>query len=86
MQWTELRDSYPHQWLVVEAVEAHSASGRRELDALALVDAFNDGVSALRAYLRLHRQAPERELYVLHTDREALDIVERSWLGLRSAR
>lgn len=85
MQWTELRHHYPHQWLVVEAVKAHSARGRRELEELALVDAYGDGESALRTYLRLHRQAPERELYVVHTDREALDIAERSWLGLRSA-
>jgi hypothetical protein len=85
MRWTELRQHYPHQWLVVEAVEAHSTAGHRELGQLALVDAFGEGEAALRAYLRLHRQAPERELYVLHTDREALDITERTWLGLRSA-
>jgi hypothetical protein len=85
MQWTELRQHYPHRWLVVEAVEAHSVSGRRELEELALVDVFSDGEAALRSYLKLHRLAPERELYVAHTDREILEIAERSWLGLRSA-
>jgi hypothetical protein len=83
MRWTELREHYPHRWLVVEAVEAHSAAGHRELGELALVDAFGDGEAALRAYLRLHRQVPEREIYVLHSDREALDITERTCLGLR---
>jgi hypothetical protein len=85
MQWTELRRHYPHQWLVVEATEAHSVPGRRELEELALVDVYDDGEAALRAYLKLHRQAPDRELYVAHTDREVLEVTERSWLGLRSA-
>jgi hypothetical protein len=34
-------------------------------------------------YVQRHRQAPDREFYVLHTDRETLDITERRWLGIR---
>lgn len=85
MTWQEVRRHHPHQWIVVEAVRARSEGGRRELDELAVVDAFSDGEAAMRAYLRLHREAPERELYVLHSDREELEITERSWLGLRPA-
>lgn len=85
MTWQEIRGHYPHQWLVVEALEARSEQGRRELDDLAVVDALSDGEAAFRAYLKLHRSAPERELYVLHTDREEPDITERTWLGLRTA-
>ena len=39
----------------------------------------------MKGYLQLHHQSPERELYVLHTDREVLDITERRWLGIRGA-
>lgn len=85
MQWTDIRRHYPHQWLLVEALLAHSDSGKRQLDELAVVDAFSDGESALRAYLRIHRDAPVRELYVIHSDREELEITERTWLGLRTA-
>lgn len=85
MKWAELREQYPHRWVVAEALEAHSEPGRREIEELAVVDSFGDGEAALRAYLRIHRRAPERELYVLHTDREVLEIAERSWLGLRTA-
>jgi len=45
---------------------AHSNSGKRRLDELAVVDAFPDRETALRAYLRLHRDAPLWELYVVH--------------------
>ena len=85
MRWTEIRQSYPHQWLVIEAIQARSQQGHRHLDEIAVVKAFPDGEAALRSYLSLHRVAPERELYVLHTDREELDITERTWLGLRTA-
>jgi hypothetical protein len=37
----------------------------------------------MQRYQELHQEAPERELYVLHTDREVLDIRERRWLGVR---
>lgn len=85
MNWPEIRRQYPHQWLLVEALLASSHSGMRELEEIAVVDTFAESESAMRAYLKLHRRAPERELYVVHTDRAELDIEERSWLGLRAA-
>ncbi|HEV3457846.1 MAG TPA: hypothetical protein VHG32_14880 [Thermoanaerobaculia bacterium] len=85
MKWKELRSQFPHQWLVVEALDARSEHGKRLLEELAVVDRYPDGESAMRAYLRLHRLAPERELYVLHTDRDALEITEQRWLGIRAA-
>jgi hypothetical protein len=85
MRWAEVRRQFPHQWLLVEALAARSESGRREVEELAVVESFSTSEAALRTYLRLHRLAPERELYVLHTDRNELDIAERFWLGLRTA-
>ena len=86
MQWPEIRQYYPHQWLLVEAITAHSVSGKRILEQLAVVDTFPDSVTAMKRYTQLHRDAPERELYVFHTNRETLDIVERHWLGIRGLR
>ena len=85
MRWIDIRRHYPHQWLLVEALLAYSKSGRRHLDEMAVVDAFADGETALRAYLKLHHDAPMRELYVVHSDREELEITEHSLLGLRTA-
>lgn len=85
MTWTDIRRHYPHQWLLIEALLAHSKAGKRLLDELAIVDAFSDGEKALRAYLRLHRDAPLRELYVVRSDHEELEITERYSPGLRIA-
>jgi len=85
VKWTEVRSQFPHQWLVIEALDARSELGKRLLEELAVVDHCPDGESAMRTYLKLHRQAPDRELYVLHTDRENLEITEQNWLGIRAA-
>lgn len=86
MKWKEVRQHYPHQWLLVEAIRAYSGANRRVVEDLAVVGPFSDSASALQRYNELHRQDPQRELYVLHTDREHLDIRERHWLGIRGAR
>lgn len=86
MRWQEIRNHHPRQWLLVEAIEARSESGKRILEQLAVVHAFPDSASAMQAYARLHRQAPERELYVFHTSRETLDLPERRWLGIQPGR
>jgi hypothetical protein len=85
MQWQEIRERYPHQWLLTEAITAHSAGGERFVDDLAVIETCPDGLAAMKAYRELHRRDPQRELYVLHTDRERLEITEQRWLGIRVA-
>jgi hypothetical protein len=85
MQWKEIRERFPHQWLLVEAVEAHSTEGKRILDDIAVLQSFSDWPTAMEDYKKLHRKDRQRELYVLHTDRERLEIGEIRWLGLRVA-
>ena len=83
MGWQEVRRAYPHQWLLVQALEARSEHERRIVEQMSVVDAFPDSPSAMRRYMVLHRRSPEREFYVLHTDREAPDIHERIYVGPR---
>lgn len=84
MVWSEIREAYPHQWLIVEALEAHTTpENRRMLDRLAVIDTCSDGSAAMQRYRELHRQYPLREFYFVHTDREELEIYERRWLGVR---
>jgi hypothetical protein len=83
MTWSEVRQHFPEQWLLVEATRAHSEANRRILDELAVLDSFPTSKSAMESYLGLHRQMPQRELFVLHTSRENLDIEEIRWLGIR---
>jgi len=38
---------------------------------------------ALAEYKKIHRNYPTRELYVVHTSKKELEILERKWLGVR---
>ncbi len=85
MKWSEIRRHYPEQWLLIEAIEAHSEADQRLLDDIAVVATFPDSGVAMKRYTTLHHEAPQRELYVCHTTREELGIQERRWLGIRCA-
>ena len=85
MHWQTIRNQYPQRWLLVEALEAHTEANQRLLDQLAVIDAFEDSRTALQCYRQMHRQAPQRELYVLHTSREEPDIGEMHWFGIRGS-
>lgn len=85
MQWNKIRNLYPHQWLLIEAIKAHTESGKRILDQLSVINTFTKSQEAMKDYSQLHHKMPERELYILHTDKETIDISERKWLGIRGA-
>jgi predicted RNA polymerase sigma factor len=85
MNWDEIRKQYPDQWLVVEALEAHTTPDhQRHLDRLVVIERCSDGNSALASYRRLHQENPTHEYYYIHTARIELDIRELQWSGIRS--
>lgn len=81
MEWQEVRENFPSKWVVIEALQSHSESDLRILDNIAVVNTFPDSLEAMRYYRSLHKQAPDKELYVLSTDRLKLDIKEVSRVG-----
>lgn len=86
MQWSEIRKIYPDQWLVIEALEAHTtATQKRQLDQVAVIESCQDGTTVMRRYRKLHQHHPLHEYYFVHTSREELDIRVRKWLGVRTA-
>lgn len=86
MYWLDVRKAYPNQWLVIEALEAHTTpSNQRQLDKIAVIEICEDGNTAMKSYRHLHAQYPEREFYFVNTSREELDIRERQWVGIRGS-
>lgn len=85
MIWSRVREAYPDQWLIIEALAAHTEDNHRVLDHIAVIEPCIDGAAAMQSYQRLHREYPAREFYFVHTSREDLDIRERHWIGIRKA-
>lgn len=84
MIWSEIRNTYPNQWLLIEALEAKStADHKRELQKIAVIERCENGGAAFQSYRRYHRQHPLREYYFVHTSREKLEIREQIWMGAR---
>ena len=84
MKWEEVKINYNSAWLLIEAMEAHTEGENRIVDKISVIDAFNEQTSknALLKYLELHKDFPNREFYVAHSDRKSLDIKEQKWAGL----
>jgi hypothetical protein len=87
MQWSEVKEQFPSQWVLVEAIAAASKDNKRIVEQLSVVDTFSDdGNQAMLKYVELHKQFKNREFYVVHTSREQLDIQEQVWIGVRSTK
>jgi hypothetical protein len=85
MQWSEVKENYPSQWVLIEVIDATSQGNKRIVEELSVVNTFHeDSKEALRKYIELHRANKERELYVVHTSRDVLDIEEKNWISIRA--
>ena len=84
MNWQSVRDAYPDQWLVIEALSAHTmADHSRVIESMQVIEQCGDGAAAFSRYRALHQQFPDREYYFVHTSRKELTIQEMQWLGVR---
>ena len=85
MLWQEVKQAYPLQWVMIEAIDAISDGNRRIIKQVTVVDTFmDDSKNAYRKYIQLHKLHPERELYIVHTSRPELDIEDQKWVGVRA--
>ena len=85
MKWEDVRLACPKQWVLIEAIDAYTSdNSERVLVNVAILEKFSSSTAAMRAYKAYHRENPNRELYVLHTDRKEPNIIEKKWFGVRS--
>lgn len=83
MQWQRIQEIHPSQWVLIEAITAHTDGVRRIVEDLTVIGLFSDSRTALNSYVDLHERMPQRELYVAHTDCATLEIRQLRWLGIR---
>lgn len=86
MRWDEVKQAYPSQWVMIEAINAKSEGNKRIVEQVTVVNTFkNNSKDAIREYVQLHKAHPERELYIVHTSRLELDIEEQRLVGVRTS-
>ncbi|AMV12263.1 hypothetical protein GT3570_15210 [Geobacillus thermoleovorans] len=83
MRWAEIRQTYPNQFVLVEAVSACSQHGKRMIEDMAVVGCYEHVSEAWSSYKQQHRTFPEKELYIFHTSNERIEVEERYFIGAR---
>lgn len=84
MFWEDVKKLFPSQWVLIEAVNAHTEGNHRIVEQVSVVESFDDDSKlALKKYVELHKQHKDREYYVIHTNREQLNFEELRWMGIR---
>ncbi len=75
MNWQDIRQQNPQNWVLVEAIAASTQGSQRVIHELRLIGVFGaDWDSAWAQYKQMHHADKEREYYIIHTDRPTLDI------------
>lgn len=83
VKWEQVREQYPEQWVLVEAIAAHSRNSIRYLDELSVISYFTDSTLAWKEYKKLHLAEPTREYYIFHTDHKIIEVTEQKFIGVR---
>lgn len=83
MLWNEVKQAYPSQWVIIEAIDAKTVGEQRIVEQMSVVDTFDDSQKALLKYVELHKTHKDREYYVAHTERPELGIEILRWSGVR---
>ena len=84
MKWEDVRQAFPEQWLLIEAIQAYTnEQNERVLEEITPLKKYSNSPEAMRAYQTIHEEDPNRELYVLHTSRKRPNIIEKKWVGVR---
>lgn len=83
VKWEQVREQYPEQWVLVEAISAYSKNSTRYLEELSIISNFPDSTLAWKEYKKLHLAEPTREYYIFHTDHKKIEVKEQRFTGVR---
>jgi hypothetical protein len=83
VKWEQVREQFPEQWVLVEAISAYSENNIRYLEEVAVISNFSDSTLAWKEYKKLHLADRSREYYIFHTDHKTIEIKEQKFMGVR---
>lgn len=86
MEWGLVREQYPDKLVLVEALTTSSKDSIRTVEEMSIISTFDDNMEAWKAYKRVHKENPEKEIYVFHTSKAKPEVIEKFFIGVRGRR
>lgn len=83
MKWKDITELHRDRFVLVEAIKASSNNHVRQLEDMAVIQDYDTPQEAWSGYKELHKIHPTRELYVFHTSRNDVEVVEEFFSGVR---
>ncbi|MFZ3590224.1 hypothetical protein ACOI1C_13370 [Bacillus sp. DJP31] len=83
MDWSEVRLRYPNQIVLIEALATISENNIRTIKEMSIISYFEENMVAWKEYKKLHKNNPDKELYIFHTSKEKAEVVEQFFVGIR---
>ena len=85
VKWSQVRGQYPNQIVLVEALETSSNNKILTIEEMSVLSDYTDSSDAWQDYKRIHRNKPEKEIYLFHTSKEKAEVIEQFFVGIRGA-
>lgn len=83
MKWEEITELHPSRFVLIEAIQASSNNQIRQLEDMAVIQEYEDSQEAWKGYKYFHKLYQKRELYVFHTNRTDVEVIEELFSGVR---
>ncbi|WP_234028484.1 hypothetical protein [Lentibacillus sp. Marseille-P4043] len=77
MRWSKVRENVPNRIVIVEAFNTTSENKVRTINEMAVISDFYENMDAWRVYKKIHKQNPEKGLYIFHTSNENAEVIEQ---------
>jgi hypothetical protein len=75
MKWQDVREKFPNEWVLMEALDSHSEDGYWIVEEMSVVDNFgDDGNGTWKAQNELLKKYPQRQFFFYHTGNEEIVI------------
>ncbi|WEK53262.1 MAG: hypothetical protein P0Y55_11750 [Candidatus Cohnella colombiensis] len=82
MKWGEITELHPGRFVLVEVIIASSNNCVRQLKDISFIQDYDNPQEAWSDYKHFHKLHPSRELYVFHTSRSDVEVVEEFFSGV----
>lgn len=83
MLWSEVREKYPDRIVLIEAIKTSSEDKIRTVNEMSILSDFDESSVAWKAYKKIHKNKPDKEIYLFHTSKEKAEVMEQFFVGIR---